>query len=111
MRLSRNEAIELCIDLWSWLAKTGNRKCNWPEWEKYRHIVASCFFCEYQEQQCRKYKPEDELDEKEVCRYCPLKKLGKDCMELHYGEWEKSPTIKDRKKYAKLFLEQIKQCQ
>jgi len=113
MRLSRKKAIELCIELWTWLAETGLRKDDWPDWPKYQDteaIVAYCWFCYYQEQQIERYAPDDELNKDNVCRYCPLASIrtgcGKD--DSPYLKWLTAKTPKTRKKYAKLFLGQIR---
>lgn len=101
MRLTRKKTIELCIELWEWCAKTGKHKTDWPEWEKYEDADNSCWFCEYTNKWDR------------GCKHCPLvKKLGFGCgaEECFYGKWEDARTPRTRKKYAKLFLEQIKQC-
>jgi len=97
MRLSRKKAIELCIELWTWLAKTGREKEDWPRWKIYGdYVVNDCWFCEYS---------------KEVgCSRCPLeKKFSLTCGSTFYGNWTRARFPRTRKKYAKLFLEQIKQ--
>ena len=105
MRLSRKKAIELCIELWTLLAKTGNEKWYWTECEKYGDIDNNCLFCEYDEKQKERY------DSGRACKYCPLiKKLDIHCMDSYYCKWCNAKTPRTRKKYAKLFLEQIKQC-
>lgn len=107
MKLSRKKAIKLCIELWTWLAKTGKLKEDWPEWEKYGDIAENCWFCEYDSQQ-QNYKSNFNLA---GCRYCPLiKKLGLHCRDTYYRKWYSAKTPKTRKKYAKLFLKQIKKC-
>ena len=101
MKLSRKKAIELCIELWEWLAKTGKFKGEWPEWKKYGEVDGYCWFCEYVEQRGG------------GCMFCPLmKKLGFGCgqIDCFYSKWEDAETPQTRKKYAKLFLEQIKKC-
>jgi len=96
MRLSRKKAIELCIELWTWLAKTGKTKSEWPRWKEFGDIDNDCWFCEY--------------TTNTSCSHCPLVKiLGIDCAASFYSNWEKARFPRTRKKYAKLFLEQIKQ--
>ena len=114
MKLTRKKAIELCIALWEWLAKTGKKKENWPEWEKYDEIKNNCWFCEhliYQQKRNGEY-PTKILPCSKYCIY--YKKYGC-CQTLDDGEdktiydkWDEAKTPEDRKKYAKLFLEQIK---
>ena len=105
VKLTRKKAIELCIELWTWLAETGKKKDQWPEWDKYGgywNVMGGCFFCEYDKQF------------KDACQCCPLVKMLKiknGCYSnrLAYVEWEHVKTIKARKKYAALFLSQIKE--
>lgn len=104
MKLSRKKAIKLCIELWEWLAKTGKEKSDWPGWEKYDHACSYCWFCEYDRQQEKRYIKQSN------CSYCPLvKRLGIKCDESFYDKWENAKTPRTRKKYAKLFLGQIRQ--
>jgi len=106
MRLSKKKAIELCIVLWTWLAKTGKKKWEWPGWNKYGDINNYCWFCEYTAQKnygCVRC---------DICIY--HKKYGHHCnresLKTYYSSWANAKTPRTRKKYAKLFLEQIKQC-
>lgn len=103
MRLTRKKAIELCIKLWTWCAKTGERKEEWPEWEKYDSICCDCWFCEYDEQKRKTVK----------CTKCifPGKKSFRCEDMISYQRWEQAKTPRTRKKYAKLFLAQIKTLQ
>lgn len=112
MKLTRKKAIELCIELWEWLAETGKRKEDWPERERYQKyckpvgtsIMSNCWFCEYDYQHPIK-------GDYSSCPACPLiKHSGFGCEEKgsYYLKWSNAKTLKTRKKYAKLFLEQIK---
>lgn len=119
MRLSRKKAIELCIELWTWLAETGAKhKSQWPEWSKYLKYniprnsgtYHECWLCEYA-YQVKRRKPESINDKCEYCLY--NKKYGLCCAigEFHYfKEWDNAKQSRTRKKYAKLFLGQIKKC-
>ena len=100
MKLTRKKAIELSIELWEWLAETGAMmKLYWPKWKEYGYANCDCFLCEYGFR--KKHS--------DTCLNCPLKRcLGYSCYGTAYGEWEDARTEKDRKKYAKLFLEQLK---
>ena len=102
MKLTRKKAIELCIELWTWLAKTGKRKYEWPGWEKDENDTTNnCFFCEYQ------YQRSDESDYEE-CHYCPLyRKFGHCEKKTYYSNWRFASSNKEREKYAKLLLGQI----
>ncbi len=108
MKLTRKKAIELCIELWTWLAKTGRDKPEWPDWEKYESISLYCWFCEYDNRQRERY------GKSELCLYCPLaRELGVKCEakveegKTLYDKWSEAKTPRTRKKYALLFLGQI----
>lgn len=104
MKLSRKKAIALCIELWEWLAKTGKKKEDWPNWEKYGDIQDDCWFCEYATQRRQVNK-----NDGSICIYCPYyKKIGIKCFYSLFDDWDYAKTPLARKKYAKLFLEQIK---
>ncbi len=107
MKLTRKKAIELCIELWTWLAETGGAKIQWPGWEKYRYIYLHCFFCEYSKQK----KESSAFNRKGICAYCPLyKQFGlKGCYhpKCAFYDWKSVFDPDDCKKYAKLFLGQI----
>ena len=106
MKLSRKKAIELCIELWKWLAKTGKQKMAWPGWKKYGYeITALCWFCEYGEKQLLRYGKDVHR-----CYYCPLHLGHIGCRRgpCAYNEWALARTSRTRKKYAKLFLAQIR---
>lgn len=50
MRLTKLKALELCEEMWRWLAKhPGKRKEGWPELDKY-DPENYCFACEYSKQ-------------------------------------------------------------
>ena len=99
MILTRKKTIKLCIELWEWLAKTGQqRKEDWPGWEKYGEAKYDCWFCEYSTSKGQSLS----------CVKCPLGGGSFQCNELYYNDWKAAETPRTRKKYAKLFLEQIK---
>jgi len=113
--LTRKKAIELCIELWEWLAKTGKRKEDWPDWEKYekyfRTFIFSasndCWFCEYDNQQVQQQHKCDIG----ICKYCPFFQHIGHCnsnKKSNFSLWDRAKLPKTRKKYATLFLEQIK---
>ena len=110
MKLSRKKAIELCIELWTWLAKTGKGKSEWPRWKEFGEIFSNCWFCQYDVKQCRRYK---KSSSDWYCQYCPYyKKYGRcDAINSLYSNWGKEQRgTEARKIYAKLFLKQIKKC-
>ncbi len=114
MRLSRKKSIELCILVWTWLAKTGKRKKeDWPGWLKYyktlksaeTHVWGFCWFCEYDERQKKKN------DTTGGCFYCPLTEKfsvdGCNDNQSYFTKWVNARFPRTRKKYAGLFLKQI----
>jgi hypothetical protein len=103
MRLTRAKSIELCTELWTWLAETGKEKEDWPEWEKYVYIEACCWFCEYDT-----YRQLKNKIYRRACSSCPLGGEHNKCCRMYYGQWDIAQTPRTRKKYAKLFLGQIK---
>ena len=103
--LTRKKTIELCIEVWQWCMETGRRKEQWPRWKEFGDIASHCWFCEYDNRR-RKRENEDGLSS---CGRCPLQSIDiAHCSLTVYKKWNNAITIKDRKKYAKLFLEQIK---
>jgi len=74
MRLSKRKALEICIELWSWLGSTGSAyKEEWPGWKinggKYPEMKLYCSLCEYDS-----YRHYHNKTYKSGCYYCPLKK-------------------------------------
>lgn len=113
MKLTRKKAIELCIELWTWLAETGAKKRYWPKWAEYGNAAFNCPFCEYSRQQAEK-KGEGYLSLSDTCPYCPFGGKQFRCNSLYFNDWkiaqdEDEKDITKCKKYAKLFLGQIKE--
>lgn len=111
MKLTRKKTIKLCIELWTWLAKTGEEKESWPDWRNYgEKIENDCWFCHYQVQQNDKYTTTPWSNKDDLCRYCPLTSIGTGCQEVDspFQKWIRVKAPFHRKKYAKLFLAQIK---
>ena len=114
MRLTRKkQIIKLCIELWTWLAKTGKMKSQWPEWEKYPFAkeYPYCWFC-YFDNNTLAGRPRKGGG---GCVFCPYYKKYGHCnsfkTEPPFYKWNNVTTPRTRKKYAKLFLEQIKALQ
>ncbi len=106
MKLTRKKAIELCIEVWTWCMETGKLKSDYPYSEKQLKYVkeddypeSHCWFCEY----CLQHKDYN-------CKGCPLggDPNSPECEKLAYLKWDEARTPRTRKKYAKLFLSQIK---
>ena len=111
MRLTAKKAVELSIELWTWLAETGKEKPSWKGW-KYNGgqylAQADCFLCEYAGRRACKQA---------IDNYCALclyyKTYGYFCIDnvncsTPFEKWCDVETKPTRKKYAKLFLEQLK---
>ena len=100
MRLTKKKALDISIELWEWLAEDGSRrKSDWPGWGKYGGMRADCPLCEYTSRA-------EHRDQISLCRYTCLLK---GCYSLSYGRWALAEIKSDRKKYAGLFLEQLKE--
>lgn len=112
MRLTRKKAIELCILLWTWLAETGRLKEDWPGWKKYKDIweeledACWCWFCLYTNRKQR--KPQHLSDCKIVCPYYEIHGFCAAGWKNPFHNWFNARNNEDRKKYAKLFRDQIK---
>jgi len=107
MRLTKKKAIEIAIELWTWLAETGSEgKFEWPGWDTHGYMASHCPLCEYGRRQAAK----SELDS---CNYCPYCAVFGECQSVDddtpYDMWFFAQTTEDRKKYAGQFLEQLKQ--
>ena len=95
MKLTRKKALEICIELWTWLAETGRRKVDWGRWEEYGEFRAYCPFCEYYAEQRHG-----------GCRACPINF----CLTNQaFLDWCDAGPKRTRKKYAKIFLEKIRE--
>ena len=105
MELTERESIDKSIELWTWLAETGREKYGWPEWDwnggGYEEVESDCFLCEYRSQHS------------DLCyKDCPYSQKFGGCFTgevPYYKFWDKSDTEEGNKKYASLFLEQLKQ--
>ena len=104
MKLTERHAIEKSIELWTWLAETGNRKGDWDGWGEWKgELQKHCFLCEYSLQEGGGYPG---------CLHCPYyAKYDERCFPKFgspYLEWENARSEHDKKKYAKLFLNELK---
>ena len=93
MRLTKKKAIELSIELWEWLAETGKHKGDWDGWDKYGSNPYNCFLC-------------GALS----CHKNCFAALGyeRGCHDTFFGNWSDAKTPKTRKKYANLFLTELR---
>ena len=101
-RLTKKVSKRVCLELWEDLAGTGEEKEDWGGWDKYGGMFAACPLCEY-------YRPDGENN----CHACPLsdradKVGGFGCWGYSFNEWFYATTKRTNKKYAKLFLEELR---
>ena len=104
MRLTKKKAIEISIELWTYLAETGEQKFEWLEWERYGEMQCDCAFCEYDKRHSND------------CEHCPYYEVFGSCESnpwereapTIFDNWNSAKTPKARKKYATLFLEQLR---
>ena len=97
--MNRKEAVEKSIELWTWLAETGKEKFEWEGLD--RHLISDCFLCEFT-------SPGNVFSN---CNRCPYyEEFGGVCFKSKsvYDKWENALSKPTRKKYATLFLEQLK---
>lgn len=111
MKLTKKQAVDYSIELWAYLAKTGKKKEDWPEWGRFgelnkdgdcEEVEHLCFLCEYGAHKINRDK----------CDVCPYATEFDVCCpddDTPFSQWYDATTIRDHKKYAKLFLEQLKQ--
>ena len=96
MKLTKRKALEICRDLWRWLAKTGTvNKSKWPGWKEHGIMAHNCPCCEYSM---------DRGHLTGLCiETCIIKWPGKGCRnsESPYLGWENEGRIDERKKLAK----------
>lgn len=102
MKLTKKKAIEITIELWTFGVETGKGKRDWDGWGKYGKMDNDCPLCEYI------------LRIKSNCEDCPYLQKFYHCIGSSgrlsiYEKWCNAKTPKTRKKYAKLFLGQLKQ--
>lgn len=102
MELTARRAVELSIDLWTWLGKTGKEKEDWPEWEwnggQYPKVGSDCFLCEH------------DSAEKNSCEACPYYIKYTRCTNAGtpFAKWCNAEDEGESKKFAKQFLNQLK---
>lgn len=102
MKLTRNQAIDRTIELWTWLAETGKPKLEWPQWVEnggvYSYVVNLCFLCEF------------DIQHRGACKDCPyVKTYNIECFENGepFDKWDAARTPRTSRKYAKEFLAKI----
>lgn len=99
MKLTRKKALEICRDLWRWLAKDPDRmKEEWPGWKTTGRMAHDCPCCQYVttklkscgEMPCRDIGDSvTPVDFAKAIALCPLKTLWPDgcCNSGPFDEW------------------------
>ena len=97
MGLTEEQAVNISIELWKRMAKTGSDdKGSWKGWAKYGYMLLDCPLCEYSTY-C-------EID-------CPYHLKFGGCMKFGspFERWIHCRSTADRKTHAKAFLKQLYQ--
>ena len=93
MELTKRQALEICRDLWDWLAENPTKhKWDWPRWSDYEHMKSYCPCCEYVRQQ------------DSICEQCSLINYWPDgCLAINspYRRWESARSDSRRSMFAK----------
>lgn len=109
MKLTKKKAIQISIELWTWLAETGAaHKWRWQGWRKYGYMHADCPLCEYVNPlgggcaSCPYYQK---------FGHCYTLLTGNKGLKTSFDKWCNARKVETRKKYAALFLQQLKELQ
>lgn len=104
MKLTKKESIKRTEELWTWLAETGEEyRVLWPSWNHYSIPSHGGYLCDYASEKSKL--------ESFFCGKCPYFQKFGDCTRFDspYSGWVNAETIDERKKYAKLLLEELRQ--
>jgi len=107
-RLTRKKAILITIDLWEWLAETGEiGKGHWLTSKGYR-FLSDCPLCEYNDRARNRIGSDS-------CGCCPYYQEFGDCLEARtpYESWVDAYLAgekgrEQRKQYASEFCDRLK---
>jgi len=106
--LTKERAFDYTIQQWEWLAQNGSAHPeNWPGWAgvkamaTYTEEVTGSPLCWYAFQEFILTTAEY------ACEPCPLKCAGLD-QATNYEQWEQAKTPATRRKYARLYAEELK---
>ena len=95
MILTARQALEICIELWTWLRDNPDKeKYEWPSWEKYGAMVSECPLCEY-------------IGIRECSKCCPIYWRRKPNLSNHctrydspYDKWCATESLRSKRFYA-----------
>ena len=105
MKLTEKEYMDICIELWERMKAGAKYKSTWVGWEKYGEMLNDCPLCEYVGEEKGWFM-------KKGCEKCPLEWGYFGCcgnIISQFRNWADADNIAARKKYAGLFLEQLKE--
>ena len=106
MRLTKKLALKITLELWTWLAETGEWKWAWPGWKKYDPEMAfasNCPLCEY----CYRHGTSFEWSQKS-CGECPYKQAtGVKCLR-YFNSWIGAVSRFERKVAAQACVDQLR---
>ena len=107
VHITEEEAIDLSIKLWTWLAESGSAyKAGWSGWEQPGCMANDCAMCEYHIQQMQT----SQLERVGACQFCPYNRMFGGCMgkDSPYGAWTGALTVGKRKQAASDILQQLR---
>lgn len=62
--LTKQKTLDICAELWDWLAEDSSRKKEaWPGWEEYGKFDCNCPCCEYDEQNFKPQRGNDQCED------------------------------------------------
>lgn len=114
MRLTKKKSLEICVELWAWLAEDrGRLKHNWPGWERnggiYPVMEHNCPCCDYANQ--RLYINKERVNQMNRCNRCPISTELKNCNAgSAFQLWRDTKNIKYAKQILKIAKEALAKC-
>ena len=106
--LTEEEAINISIELWTWLAETGYvGKSNWPGWRQHGRMANECAMCEYSIY----HELEATGGHHGACDRCPYNRVFGICTKTSnpFWRWTQAFTDVGRAEAARDILQQLKQ--
>ena len=94
--LERETALRLTLEMWKWMAKTGEHKTDYFIHKRSKTIpLMECFLCEYSVQQVGGRIPL-------ICSYCPYLQKHGHCQRYNsnYNKWALSHANAETKYWA-----------
>ncbi|KKM86363.1 hypothetical protein LCGC14_1279870 [marine sediment metagenome] len=86
MKLTKKKALEIAIELWTWIVDNpGKKKEDWPKWEEYGDMRDCCSLCERYIRKRIKTRTEHGLR----CD-CPIADKHDHCTGTAYRDWDRA---------------------